>query len=138
MATDAPFLGRGWAFPPAFGRGGAEVETVAGSADVAQSLQILFATEPGERPMREDFGASLQRHLFAEIDQTLLTDMRAAILDAIIAWEPRIQLDGIEIVESGDTAGLLSISLHYSLRGTNSRYNLVYPFYLREAARAAR
>lgn len=133
MPTDPPFLGRGWAFPPSFGPGGREVATVAGAEDVAESLQILFATEPGERPMREDFGSALRRHMFAEIDQTMLTDMRGAIYDAILAFEPRIAIDALDIVESGDEPGLLTISLHYSLRGTNSRYNLVYPFYLREA-----
>lgn len=128
-----PFLGRGWAFPPAFTQGGGEVETVAGAEDVAQSLVIIFGTEPGERPMRPAFGSSLRRHMFAEIDHTMLTDVRGAILDAILAFEPRVQLDGLEIEES-ETAGLLTISLHYTLRGTNSRYNLVYPFYIREAA----
>jgi phage baseplate assembly protein W len=137
MSPDAPFLGRGWSFPPTFSKGGREVETVAGAEDVAQSLQIIFATEPGERPMREDFGASLFRHVFAEISQTLLTELRGAIYDAMIAWEPRIAIQGLEIVESGDEAGLLTISLSYTLRGANSRYNLVFPFYLREASGAA-
>lgn len=132
-AAEPPFVGRGWAFPPAFTRGGGDVETVAGAEDVVQSLQIIFATEPGERPMRETFGSSLHRHMFAEIDQTMLTDLRSAILDAILSFEPRISLEGLEIVESEETAGLLTISLHYALRGTNSRYNLVYPFYVREA-----
>lgn len=137
MPTEPPFLGRGWAFPPTFAAGGSEVAMVAGSDDVAQSLQILFSTEPGERPMRADFGSSLRRHMFAEIDQTMLTDMRGAIYDAILAFEPRIDIDGIDIVESGETPGLLTISLHYVLRGTNSRYNLVYPFYIREAVSSA-
>jgi phage baseplate assembly protein W len=133
MPTDAPFLGRGWSFPPTFARGGAEVEMVEGANDVAQSLEILFSTEPGERIMRKRFGSNLRRHMFAEIDQTTLTVMRGAIYDAMLEFEPRIDIDSIDIVESGETAGLLTISLHYTLRGTNSRYNLVYPFYVREA-----
>lgn len=137
MPTEPPFLGRGWAFPPRFGPGGREVEMVGGAEDVAQSLQILFSTEPGERPMRGSFGSSLRRHMFAEIDQTMLTEVRGAIYDAILAFEPRIEVEGIDIVESGETPGLLTISLHYSLRGTNSRYNLVFPFYVREAAAGA-
>ncbi len=137
MTSEPAFLGRGWAWPPSFGPGGADVAMVAGSDDVAQSLEIIFATDPGERVMREAFGAALTRFMFAEIDQTMLTSLRGAILDAIIAFEPRIQLDGVDIVESSDTPGLLTISLHYTLRGTNSRYNLVYPFYLREATAGA-
>ncbi len=137
MPTDPPFLGRGWAFPPRFGAGGSDVEMVTGAAEVAESLQILFATEPGERPMRGAFGSSLSRYMFAEIDQTMLTSVRGAIYDAILAFEPRIEIDALEVVESGDTPGLLTISLLYSLRGTNSRYNLVYPFYIREGTASA-
>ena len=137
MTTEPAFLGRGWAWPPSFSPGGGEVAMVAGSDDVAQSLEIIFSTEPGERAMREAFGSALGRFMFAEIDQTMLTNLRGAIIDAILAFEPRIQLDGIDIVESQESPGLLTISLHYTLRGTNSRYNLVYPFYVREATAAA-
>jgi phage baseplate assembly protein W len=137
MADDAPFIGRGWAFPPVFTEGGGEVEMVSGNIDVVQAMQIIFATEPGERPMRETFGSSLSRHMFDEIDQSMLTSIRGAILDAILAFEPRVEVNNIEIAESGDETGLLTISLHYTLRGTNSRYNLVYPFYIREAATTA-
>lgn len=136
MIGEPPFLGRGWAFPPSFTPGGAEVDTVAGAEDVAESLRILFATELGERPMRETFGSGLSRHMFGAVDQTMLTDLRAALIDAILRWEARVSLEGLEIVESEETAGLLTISLHYGLRGTNSRYNLVYPFYVREAVAA--
>ena len=137
MPTDAPFLGRGWAFPPTFGAGGSEVDMVSGSTEVAQSLEILFSPEAGERAMRADFGSSLSRYMFAEIDQTMLTEMRGAIYDAILQFEPRIEIDGLEIVESGDVPGLLTISVLYRLRETNSRYNLVYPFYIREAVAGA-
>ena len=91
----------------------------------------------GERPMRGGFGSSLSRYMFAEIDQTMLTSVRGAIYDAVLAFEPRIEIDALEVVESGETPGLLTISLLYTLRGTNSRYNLVYPFYIREGAVAA-
>lgn len=137
MPTEPPFLGRGWAFPPAFGAGGKEVDMVSGATEVAQSLNILFATEPGERPMRGAFGSSLARYMFSEIDQTMLTGVRGAIYDAIVEFEPRIEIDALEVMESGDTPGLLTISLLYRLRGTNSRYNLVYPFYIREAVGTA-
>src|SRR4051794_15809639 len=133
MAAEAAFLGRGWAFPPAFSDGGADVETVAGSDDVRQSLQILFATEPGERPMRDTFGSSLSRYVFEEIDAYLVASLRRAVTDAIVAYETRIEVEQIDVDADPDIPGLLSISLHYSLRGTNSRFNFVFPFYVREA-----
>jgi len=138
IAADAPFLGRGWAFPPSFGRGGGEVATVAGAADVAESLQIIFATELGERAMREDFGAGLAAHVFAPVDRSLLTELRAAIIDAVMKWEPRIDIERVDIDEDGDEAGQLLITLGYTLRGANSRYNLVYPFNDADAVGAPR
>src|SRR4051812_9955778 len=90
------FLGRGWAFPPGFGPGGREVATVAGEADIAESLRILFATELGERVMRPDFGCDLRRYVFEEVDNTLLAKIAAAVTDAVLYHEPRIRLDGVE------------------------------------------
>lgn len=129
-AAAASFLGRGWAFPPRFGRGGRDVATVAGAADVAESLRIVFATEIGERVMREDFGAGLSRHAFAPVDHGLMVDLRAAIVEAVTTWEPRIDVEQVGIDTAGDADGLLVVTLGYVLRGANSRYNMVFPFNL--------
>jgi phage baseplate assembly protein W len=128
------FLGRGWAFPPRFSPGGGEVATVAGAADIRESLAILFATEPGERVMREDYGCALRRLLFEEVDQALLTSIRSAIGEAVLYHEPRIRIDRLDVTESASQPGLLTVSLYYTIRGTNSRYNLVFPFYVKEAS----
>lgn len=53
--------------------------------------------------------------------------------DAILYYEPRIALEDLEISESEDLTGLLFINITYTVRSTNSRYNMVYPFYLNEA-----
>ncbi|MCU0837337.1 MAG: GPW/gp25 family protein [Rhodospirillales bacterium] len=138
MTEDPSFLGRGWRFPPRFGAGGRDVAMVAGVEDIRESLEILFATEIGERVMREDFGCSLASFVFEEIDRTLLTRLRAAVADAILYHETRIRLDGIDITENRDVPGLLQIAIHYTVRATNSRFNMVYPFYVKEATAAGR
>lgn len=130
------FLGRGWGFPPSFTANGREVLTVAEEEDIRQSLQILFATTPGERVMREDFGCGLQRFVFAAIDQTLVNDLTGSVTDALLYYEPRIRLNNVAVQESDDTPGLLLIAIDYTIRSTNSRYNMVYPFYLDEAVPA--
>lgn len=134
MAGDDSFLGTGWSFPPTFGRGGAEVHTVFGVEDIEQSLAILLATRRGERVMQEDFGCDLSEFLFGEISQGLIGRVRSVIADAILHDEPRITLNDIDVSESRAREGLLLISLDYTIRATNSRYNMVYPFYLREAS----
>ena len=132
MTGDATFLGRGWSFPPEFGPGGAEVAMVAGEEDIAQSLAILFGTALGERVMREAYGCDLSRYMFEEMDQALLTSISSAVSDAILYHEPRIRLDGVEATVDDRAAGLVLISVRYTVRSHNTRFNMVYPFYLIE------
>lgn len=133
MDHDRSFLGTGWSFPPTFTEGGAGVETVSEAEDIHQSLQILLATSSGERVMQEDFGCDMNSALFEEIDQSLINRLTGLISDAIIYHEPRIVMDGLDVSESESEQGLLLIRIDYSIRSTNSRYNMVYPFYLNEA-----
>ncbi len=133
MANEESFLGRGWTFPPAFTRGGAEVAMVAGAEDVHESLRILLGTLPGERVMQEEFGCDLPGVQFEEMDQGLVNTMTRMIGDAILEYEPRVTLDRLEVDDDEAVAGRLLIRIDYTIRATNSRYNMVYPFYLNEA-----
>jgi phage baseplate assembly protein W len=132
------FLGRGWSFPPRFSRSGAEIETVAGPQDIQESLAILFSTEPGERVMRSDYGCGLQPLVFAEMDQELVNMLRSRVTSAVLMHEPRIAPERVEVADDPDRPGVLLVSLTYSIRGSNSRYNLVFPFYQREAVAVLR
>ncbi len=134
MPEDQSFLGTGWSFPPTFGVGGGAVEMVSGVDDIRQSLEILLATRLGERVMQDAFGCDLTTVLFEEIDQGLINSLTSLISDAILYHEPRIELDRLDISEDQAAEGLLLISLDYTVRSTNSRFNLVYPFYLNEVA----
>ncbi|HNN95533.1 MAG TPA: GPW/gp25 family protein [Pseudomonadota bacterium] len=133
MAASSSFLGRGWAFPPSFGAGGASVDMVADVQDIQQSLRILLGTIPGERVMVESFGCDLSRFLFEEIDQRLLNKLKRLVSDAVLEFEPRIKLESVDISRDDAVYGLLSIRLSYLVRGTNSRFNMVFPYYLMEA-----
>lgn len=132
--ADQSFLGTGWGFPPAFGRGGATVVMVSGNEDIEQSLQILLATRLGERVMQDSYGCDLHEMLFEEMDQVLVNNITRTVSDAILFHEPRIVLDSLDVSESASTQGLLLISIAYTVRKTNSRFNMVYPFYLNEAS----
>jgi phage baseplate assembly protein W len=127
------FLGTGWSFPPEFGAGGAELAVVSEVEDVHQALTILFATRQGERPMQESFGCNLDEYLFEEIDHGLVNKLTSMIHDAILQHETRIQLLDLDVSPDPKEAGILRISLDYVVLETNSRYNMVFPFYLNEA-----
>lgn len=133
MENNDAFLGKGWSFPPEFFSNGAEVEMVAGEDDIRQSLQILLSTSLNERTMFVDYGCELSRYLFEEIDQGLVNGLKGTVGDAILNNEPRIQTDNIEVDQSSQDQGLLLVTIDYTVRTTNNRYNLVYPFYINEA-----
>ena len=105
---------------------------VSDADDVHQSLQILLATSQGERPMQEDFGGSLDSVLFEEMNPALISQVTSLVYDAIVQNEPRVELRGVDVT-TADTEGMLQIRIDYGIRGTNSRYNMVFPFYLNEA-----
>ncbi|MCB0582092.1 MAG: GPW/gp25 family protein [Phaeodactylibacter sp.] len=136
-----PFLGTGWAFPVTFskeraGAPGADcsVDMASDIRDIEQSLTILLTTRPGERVMRPDYGCSLEDLLFEPINESLLTYVRNLIDRSILYYEPRVKLNGIEILEDENLLeGRLKISVDITVRATNSRYNYVYDFYKREA-----
>jgi phage baseplate assembly protein W len=134
MAAMHPeYLGKGWNFPPEFRLNGAEVVMVGGEDDIVQSLRIILSTQLKERTMFPEFGSGLQYFMFAEKDESMVTDVRNVISTAILDHEPRIEMDSLEVEEDPDELGLLLLSIRYTVRATNNRYNMVFPYYLQEA-----
>ncbi|MBL8375162.1 GPW/gp25 family protein [Accumulibacter sp.] len=133
MSSDSSFLGTGWSFPPGFAAAGSDVRMVSAAEDIEQSLAILLTTRRGERVMQEDFGCDLSEFQFAEVSQGLIGRIRRFIADGLLHHEPRINLSDVDVSLSGAQEGLLLITIDYTVRATNSRYNMVYPFYLNEA-----
>lgn len=131
--SDPAFLGRGWAFPPSFSAGGAEVQTVSGAESIQHSLRILLGTVPGERLLLDTFGCDLPSLLFKELDQSLINTIERLVGDAVLDFEPRIIVDKIDVQQSSADPSQLLIHLFYTVQATNSRYNMVFPFYLTEA-----
>jgi phage baseplate assembly protein W len=132
MNEENSFLGRGWSFPPAFDNASGEVQMLKGADDIQSSLQILLSTRLGERVMQPLFGCNLDVMVFDLLDATLKTEMRNLIEKAILYFEPRINIEKINIEAQNEINGVIIITLNYIVRSTNTRGNLVYPFYLSE------
>ena len=128
-----PFLGTGWSFPPDFPANGAQVEMEAGVENVQKSIQILLETSLGERIMRDDFGCGLKNYLFEPVNERLLNNLSQTITTAIRKYEPRVKLDKVSIDPDQTDAGRLFIRLMYTVKSTNSRFNMVFPFYFADA-----
>jgi len=125
------FLGRGWKFP-------VEVDATGRIAmsdyedDVREAIRIILMTARGERVMRADFGAGLYDFVFASMSTTTLGRIQAEVQDALVKWEPRIQVLDVKVEPDRGEVGKLLINLDYEVRATNTRFNLVFPFYLKE------
>lgn len=132
MDTSKSFLGRGWGFPPEFNRATKAVNMLEDEADIKSSLEILLSTRLGERVMVPDYGCNLDELLFKPLTLTLKTFVIDLIKTAILYYEPRIDLNKIAIDPTDELEGVLLINLDYTVRTTNSRKNMVYPFYKAE------
>ncbi|MBI5550159.1 MAG: GPW/gp25 family protein [Desulfobacterales bacterium] len=131
--TTPSFLGKGWSFPPLFSLAQKGVVMVADEEDIRQSLQILLSTALGERVMQPKYGCNLNDLLFEPLNTTVRTYIRGLVKQAILIYEPRIQLNDVAIEMLDEPSGRVDLVVDYTVRTTNSRYNLVYPFYREEA-----
>lgn len=126
---DADFLGRGWKFPLVI-----KNEKIMSSQDedsIKESIMIILGTAKGERVMRPDFGCGINELVFAPINTSTVTLIDFYIREALVKWEPRIEVLNINVIPDGDDAkNKLLINIDYKVNSTNTKNNLVYPFYL--------
>src|SRR5882757_7666434 len=126
------FLGVGWSFPVALDEKSGDVSVVAYEEDIRQAIRIILETTPEERVMRPDFGAGLQAMVFEPLNTTTMALVKQRVEQALVVWEPRINVRDVQVTASGNSRNRLDIDVAYQVRATNTFYNLVYPFYLQE------
>lgn len=130
MADNPQFLGKGWAFPVTFGNQGRSVSMAQAEDDIRQSLDILLSTSLGERVMRPGFGWKRDALMFEPLSTSFGAYLAREIENAILFYESRIELNRVDFETATEQTGLILIELDYTVRATNTRTNLVYPFYL--------
>lgn len=132
MDKDTSFQGQGWAFPPSFDPRLRKTNMVSGEKSILTSLEILMGTSMGERLMQPLFGTDLHPLFFKNGDLSTATKIQQLIEDAIIEYEPRISTNKVLVDIARLNEGILTVTIDYTVRRTNSRNNIVFPFYLQE------
>ena len=122
------FIGSGWAFPLRTDATGG-IALVSREREIEESIRLILGTAPGERPMRPEFGCRIHDEVFAEADAATAGRIAADVRAALRRWEPRINLDEVVVTGDPDEPSTLYIDVRYSIRSTNDRRNLVFPFY---------
>lgn len=125
MTSD--LVGRGWAFPCGLTPGGA-VRLRGGGPELDAALVMIIRTAPGERVMRPEFGCTIWELVFDPITPRTLGLMEEAVREAVVRWEPRVDLDTVTGRPADD--GCVELELGYTVRATNDYRNLVHPFYV--------
>ncbi|WP_198320560.1 GPW/gp25 family protein [Actinosynnema pretiosum] len=123
------FTGRGLAFPVHTDATGS-VALVSGSREIVESIRLILATAPGERPMRPEFGCAIHDLVFAPADSATAGRIAYEVRTALERWEPRITLEDVSVSFDEVGSGTLLIDIRYTTRGTNDPRNLVFPFYV--------
>jgi len=130
------FLGTGWSFPPTFDRAKGGVVLVTDIEDIEESLNILLSTSLGERVMQPRYGCNLNDYLFEPLSSTAIGFIKNLVSNAILYYEPRIIAESVDVTadDSFDLfEGRFTITVTYTIPGTNSRFNFVYDYYKNEA-----
>lgn len=136
MAGREQFLGKGWSFPVTFSNQGRSVGIVEAEEDIRQSLEILLSTSVGERVLNPTFGWKRDALVFEPLSTSFAAYLAREIETAILFFESRIELNHVNFDAAPDPGGLVLIRLDYTVRATNTRTNLVYPFYVDQATNA--
>ncbi len=116
-------FGQGMAFPPRVGPDGRMAWSV-GETNVHESIRIILSTEPGERLRLPAFGAGLRRFLFEPNTLATHTLIKQAIGEALKRWEPRIQLESVEVAADGQDTETAIATLTYRLVATQVQERL--------------
>lgn len=131
MDQSKAFLGRGWKFPVSFKKGYKGTELSQYEQDIKESLIILLSTIRGERVMNPSYGTNVRDLIFEPLDVSTGTLVAEEVKKAILIHEPRVFVDKITPIQE-ELNGFLELTIDYTIIATNTRSNLVFPFYQNE------
>src|SRR5262249_60148667 len=88
--------------------------------DIRQAVRIILETNQGERVMRPDFGAGLRSLVFEPINTTTMALVKNRVEQALITWEPRIDLQEVKVAADGAVRNKLNNRIKYRGRTTKT------------------
>jgi len=124
-------LGIGWKFPLQVTPAG-RIAQSRYEQRIEESIYLILSTSKGERVMLPDFGCGIHDLVFAPNSAATISSTVQTVRTALTKYEPRI--DVLDINAEAQGKNLLLIRISYRIRANNAIGNMVYPFYVREAA----
>lgn len=126
---DKRFLGTGMKFPPQIDAATGRFMLSSAEQKVKESVYLILMTNRSERWMRPDFGGDLLSYTFMDTSITMLSIMSSRIRELLLTQEPRISNVDVNITPE-NRSGCLIVNIDYTVIASNTRDNMVFPFYL--------
>src|SRR4051794_30884221 len=123
------FLGNGWRFPIVPDETGAP-GYLPHRENVGPSLFILLQTARGERGVRPALRCRPPPVVFAPGSARHLRLLEETVRDAVRDYEPRVTLEDVQAEADPADETFVTVFVDYLVRRTNTRQNLVFPFYV--------
>ena len=125
------FLGSGWKYPLEIDPKTGHFSLSSHEDNIRESIEIILGTFVGERVMRPDFGTNTINYVFAVPKDFPAEGLSFELERALTLQEPRIMDVNVSSDGINHAEGSFLVNISYTVRSTNNRYNLVYPFFLR-------
>ena len=100
--------------------------------NIRQSMMLILGTAPGERLMRPNFGCAIHDILFEPNTTVTATKLEYEVKRSLLEFEPRVGDIEVRAVPDSAEPSRMNVNVSYTIRKTNTKANLVYPFYLRK------
>jgi len=117
MTEAGNIYGRGISFPPRIDANG-RVAWSEGTQNIRESIKIILLTELGERLMLSEFGAGLKNFLYEPNTVETRRLIEEQITQALNQWEPRIQLQEVNVEEDTNDSQQAIATITYKLTAT--------------------
>lgn len=83
---------------------------------VRQAVKNIVMTQRGERPFRPFFGSTVGSVLFENLDLYNVDEISIAIEDALKAYEPRVQMQNVTVINDIDSNSV-EVIIDYTITG---------------------
>ena len=128
------FLGIGWKFPLQVTPAG-RIAQAKYEQRIEESIFLILSTARASAACCRDFGCGIHDLVFEPNNAATLSQARAVGAQRRSpTYEPRIDVLDVDAESPPGADNLLLIRISYRIRANNAIGNLVYPFYIREAA----
>lgn len=124
-------IGQGIDFPLRFISGAkvGSIEQSNAGERINDSIHLILATRPGERPFNPEFGSRLPHLVFEPNDAALQNLLRFYTEDALRRWEKRIEILSVTLLdEYNEDRNTIGIYIEYTIRNSHVAGSYVYPF----------